>query len=77
MPCMGLSSIFAVLKFHCKYCRKYVLTHRTALQIHLLILEETMPNSALEKLLEKQSLNFISAELGPESQKMHLYIQTY
>lgn len=77
MPCAGLSSTFAVLKFHCKYSRKYVLTYRTGLQIHLLFLEETMPNSALEKLPEKQSLIFISAELGPESQKMHLYRQTY
>lgn len=65
------------LKFHCKYSRKYVLTYSTALQIHLLFLEETMPKSALEKLQEKQSLIFISAELCPESQKINLYIQTY
>lgn len=49
----------------------------TELQINLLFLEEIMPNSALERLLEKQSLIFISAELGSESQKMNLYIQTY
>lgn len=74
MPHADLSSIFANLKFDCKYSRKYVLTYRTALQIHLLFLEETMPNSALEKLQGKQSLILISAELGPESKK---WIYTY
>lgn len=69
MPHADLSSIFANLKFDCKYSRKYVLTSRTALQIHLLFLEETMPNSALEKLQGKQSLILISAELGRESKK--------
>lgn len=75
MPHAGLNSTFAVLKFHYKYSRKYVLTYRNALQNNLLFLEETMPNSALERLLEKQSLILISAELCPESQKMNLYVQ--
>lgn len=48
----------------------------TALQINSVFLEEAMPNSALGRLLEKQGLIFISAELGPKSQKMNLYIQT-
>lgn len=77
MPAAILNSTFAVLKFHYKYSRKYILTYRTGLQIYLLFLEEAMPNSALAKLPEKQSLIFILVELGPKSLKMNLCIQTY
>lgn len=70
MPAATLNSTFAVLKFHCEYSTKYVLTHRTALQMGLLFLKETMPNSALERLLEQQILIFISAEFRSSSPKM-------
>lgn len=75
MPHAGLmwhKPLNLCLKFHYKYSRKYVLTYTTGLKINLLYLEETMPNSALERFLEKQSLIFISAELSPKSQKMNL-----
>lgn len=76
--CLMLVSVstLAILKFECKYFRKYIHTELLCRSI-CFSLEETMPNSALEKLQGKQSLILIPAELGPESQKKNLYIQSY
>lgn len=71
MPAATLNSTFAVLKFHCEYSTKYVLTRKTALQTDLLFLKETMPNSALDRLLEQQVLIFISAVFRSSSLKMY------